>query len=810
MISNAAGLPYNFMKITYRFPSIRFPNPTYQHVALDIRDNTGVDLIFVVHGEIPGYVPILFIESMSVQACPGIVQEHLPGESSQPQHYDNETTFGDFPGQCSQYRYNYDTTSFQGQSSAEFPCHDTTFHGSASQLHDELIQEEHEGSDEERDEGSESSLEDVDAALEADGLEDDYIDGQGNTILAHKPPCPMYMQDTWSNIIDPSPPMPTRSHLGWDGRSEFFEGQLFSSKDELQCAMKKFCMARNYVVKTDKSSPNLLSYKCNNKTPCEWRLRASIKANSDMWKVTKYTGPHSCLAVNVTTLYYTMLDARYMANEMTEIIGSNFSTKIKTLQLFIKKLTEGYMPSYSKTWAAKQLVISRQHGDWDLSHATLPVFLQVLEQANPGTRSLLLYKDSGLPGCATFDRLFWAFAPAIEGFKHSRSVISVDGTFLTGRYKGTLLVAVTQDAENQIMPIAFAIVEKEDRDNWGWFLTCIRHFVTKRQGLCLISDRHSGLMSWLEDDSAYDWRPPHAYHRYCLRHLGSNYHRRFGKLVGKEVKVCAMECQKKKFKAKLTRLKRFANELIYQELNLLNKKQWTFAYDGGRRYGSETTNCSESFNGVVKEARHLPIMATVMFTFYKCVEYFDDRLVQSMDTKAKGNHFSLYAKKKYDHWRENAVGHNVIVFNRAAGLFEVHTPINRTSPYKGNNKHTVDLTNKTCTCNKIQLWKIPCSHVIAVCNKMHIDPLDYFGKYWTVDTTIAMYGSLSFKPLPDQAYWPSYDGPRILPDKERLRGRGRPKVNRIRNEMDDLIEHQPPQTCSKCGQQGHNKRRCGK
>ncbi|KAG5524554.1 hypothetical protein RHGRI_031275 [Rhododendron griersonianum] len=64
-----------------------------------------------------------------------------------------------------------------------------------------------------------------------------------------------------------------------------------------------------------------------------------------------------------------------------------------------------------------------------------------------------------------------------------------------------------------------------------------------------------------------------------------------------------------------------------------------------------------------------------------------------------------------------------------------------------------------------------------------------------------MYGSLSFKPLPDQAYWPSYDGPRILPDKERLRGRGRPKVNRIRNEMDDLIEHQPPQACSKCGQQ---------
>ncbi|KAG5549861.1 hypothetical protein RHGRI_014982 [Rhododendron griersonianum] len=143
-----------------------------------------------------GVIDLPFI-SLDIGLMTALLERWRPETHSfQPQHYDNETTFGDFPGQCSQYRYNYDTTSFQGQSSAEFPCHDTTFRGSASQLHDELIQEEHEGSDEEGDEGSESSLEDVDAALEADGLEDDYIDGQGNTILAHKPPCPMYTQDT--------------------------------------------------------------------------------------------------------------------------------------------------------------------------------------------------------------------------------------------------------------------------------------------------------------------------------------------------------------------------------------------------------------------------------------------------------------------------------------------------------------------------------------------------------------------------------------------------------------------------------------
>ncbi|KAG5523985.1 hypothetical protein RHGRI_030852 [Rhododendron griersonianum] len=144
-----------------------------------------------------------------------------------------------------------------------------------------------------------------------------------------------------------------------------------------------------------------------------------------------------------------------------------------------------------------------------------------------------------------------------------------------------------------------------------------------------------------------------------------------------------MECQKKKFKAKLTRLKRFGtNEVIFQELELLNRKNWTFAYDGGHQYGSETTNSSESFNGVLKEARHLAVMATVMFTFYKSVEYFDARLVNSMEIKSKGNDFSLYAKEKYNHWKKSVVGHTIIVFDRAMGLYEVYTPMNPTRPYK--------------------------------------------------------------------------------------------------------------------------------
>ena len=64
--------------------------------------------------------------------------------------------------------------------------------------------------------------------------------------------------------------------------------------------MKKYCMDRNYVVRTDKSSRTTLVYKCNNPTPCNWRIRAIVSEKTDAWKITKTSGPHTCLRVNVS------------------------------------------------------------------------------------------------------------------------------------------------------------------------------------------------------------------------------------------------------------------------------------------------------------------------------------------------------------------------------------------------------------------------------------------------------------------------------------------------------------------------------
>ena len=65
------------------------------------------------------------------------------------------------------------------------------------------------------------------------------------------------------------------------------------------------------------------------------------------------------------------------------------------------------------------------------------------------------------PGTIIFKYVFWDFAPSIVRFAYCRPVINIDGTHLYGKYKGKLLIAMAIDANNEIFPLAFAIVDDE-------------------------------------------------------------------------------------------------------------------------------------------------------------------------------------------------------------------------------------------------------------------------------------------------------------------------------------------------------------
>ena len=156
---------------------------------------------------------------------------------------------------------------------------------------------------------------------------------------------------------------------------------------------------------------------------------------------------------------------------------------------------------------------------------------------------------------------------------------------------------------------------------------------------------------------------------------------------------------------------------------------------------------------------------------------------------------------------KKAPKHLVSVFNHEDGLFEVRTPINPNFAYRGNHRHEVNLRQSTCSCQKWQVYKISCTHVIAVCKYQSISAMRYINRYYHLEEQVACY-TPRFCMVPDSVHWNEPDFLVLYPNVKLHRAKGRPRSTRPRNEMDLGIEHQPRPLCSLCRQECHNRRTC--
>jgi hypothetical protein len=118
----------------------------------------------------------------------------------------------------------------------------------------------------------------------------------------------------------------------------------------------------------------------------------------------------------------------------------------------------------------------------------LPAKLHAMKAKNPGMNFEYVPKPKviGPEGRQYFLRVFWTFGQCVEAFQCCCDMLSIDGTFLMGKYEGTMLIAIGIDADHQLVPLAFAIVEKENRGSWGWFLRLVRRVVVgPRHEICV-------------------------------------------------------------------------------------------------------------------------------------------------------------------------------------------------------------------------------------------------------------------------------------------------------------------------------------
>ena len=103
-------------------------------------------------------------------------------------------------------------------------------------------------------------------------------------------------------------------------------------------------------------------------------------------------------------------------------------------------------------------------GAYETSYHNMPALLHTVCLRNPGSYyDLKTYPCAQKPGKQVLQRSFLALGACIEAFPHCRPVICIDGIFLTGRYKDTILTAVAADGNRQLLPLAIAFVEKKSR-----------------------------------------------------------------------------------------------------------------------------------------------------------------------------------------------------------------------------------------------------------------------------------------------------------------------------------------------------------
>ncbi|GKF48634.1 transposase, MuDR, MULE transposase domain protein, partial [Tanacetum coccineum] len=82
----------------------------------------------------------------------------------------------------------------------------------------------------------------------------------------------------------------------------------------------------------------------------------------------------------------------------------------------------------------------------------------------------------------------------------------LDAAHLKGQYKGTNLIAVGVDGNNQNVPIAFGICKGETGLCWSWWMVVLKECIGDNPSFLFISDRHAAIALAVQNEF------PLAYH----------------------------------------------------------------------------------------------------------------------------------------------------------------------------------------------------------------------------------------------------------------------------------------------------------
>nr|KAJ0213528.1 hypothetical protein LSAT_V11C400164660 [Lactuca sativa] len=245
---------------------------------------------------------------------------------------------------------------------------------------------------------------------------------------------------------------------------------------------------------------------------CTFRLWASWMSDEESFQINSLKVDHSC-ARNFkfgSLVTYAWIGSHY-AKEIVQ------SQKISVRKLRVKVMDKfGIQFSMGQCRREKKYALNLVEGSLVEHYGKLWSYGHEILRTNPGSivkldmrmvqmeRNILVrVKQGWIEGC--------------------RRIIGLDGCFLKDVCKGEMICAIGRDVNDKIYPIAWVVVNVENKQNYKWFLELLIDDLNLNLGndFSLMSDQHKGLIEVVKE------LLPYVEHRQYARHICQNLQKRF-------------------------------------------------------------------------------------------------------------------------------------------------------------------------------------------------------------------------------------------------------------------------------------------
>lgn len=562
-------------------------------------------------------------------------------------------------------------------------------------------------------------------------------------------------------------------------------GQDFESAKEFRDGLQKYAIAHRFVYKLKKNDTSRASGICVAEG-CPWSIHASWVPASQSFRIKKFNNLHTCAGEAWKSAHP---GRNWLVSIIKERLRESPHHKPKEIANGIFR-DFGIELNYTQVWRGLEHARVQLQGSYKDSYNQLPSFCEKVVETNPGSFAKLVISDDKRLKC-----LFVSFHCLIHGFQNGcRPLLFLESTSLKSKYREMLLTATAVDADDGFFPVAFAIVDVENNDNWRWFLEQIKSAVTTSQSITFVSDREKGLKNSVLE--VFE----NAHHGYSMFHLVESFRRSLrgpfhgadGRGVLPGIFLAAAHAVRlggyKNFTEQIKQISSQAYDWVIQ----IEPECWTSLLFKGVNYNYITENVSELYTKLMEDVQEATIMQKIEALICMINGLFKNRQAQSSTWSTKLTP-SIEKKLLEDAFKARSLK---VLFSSDV-LAEVHDDCT----------HVVNIENRECTCLEWKEDRLPCCHAIAVLNCRDKSVYDYCPKHFTVESFHSIY-SASLHPIPDIGK--PVDREEADPDSAQVLPPSPPKLTTQQKKELARMEalNRRTVTCTRCKEPGHNKASC--